>query len=100
MKLKDILSGINYEIVKGNLDVVVSDICYDSRKVSSGVMFVALVGATSDGHNYIDMAIEKGANVLVVEKDIVLDSDVIVISSIVLVLGYLNRDRIIDLFRK
>lgn len=79
MKLKDILSGINYEIVKGNLDVVVSDICYDSRKVSSGVMFVALVGATSDGHNYIDMAIEKGASVLIVENDIVLDSDVIVI---------------------
>lgn len=79
MKLNDILSGIEYEIIKENLDINISDVCYDSRKVSQGSVFVCLVGANSDGHDYIDMAINKGANAVVVEKDVEIDSDVTVI---------------------
>ena len=79
MKLEYLLYNINYQIVNGSLDFYVKDICYDSRKVSEGSLFVALVGANSDGHDYIDMAIEKGAKVIVVEKDIVVEDDVTVI---------------------
>lgn len=79
MKLKDVIKGISYELIKGNLDSEVEDICYDSRKVFSGCMFVCLVGANSDGHNYIDMAISKGARVIVIEKDVEIDADVTVI---------------------
>lgn len=42
----------------------------DSRKVKQGDTFVALKGATVDGHDYIDKAIENGATKVVVEKDI------------------------------
>lgn len=79
MNLNVILNDINYEIVKGNIDVDVSDICYDSRKVKDGSLFVALIGASSDGHDYIEMAINNGASVIVVEKDVEVDSDVTVI---------------------
>lgn len=79
MKLNDILCGIDYEVINGNIELDISDICYDSRKVSEGSLFVCLVGANSDGHDYIDMAIEKGASSIVVEKDIELNSNVTVI---------------------
>ena len=38
---------------------------YDSRKVAPGYCFFAVVGTASDGHNYIDSAIEKGAVAIV-----------------------------------
>ncbi|MYE07397.1 MAG: UDP-N-acetylmuramoyl-L-alanyl-D-glutamate--2,6-diaminopimelate ligase [Oligoflexia bacterium] len=46
----------------------VSAICTDSRKVTSGAVFVALKGKRQDGHDYLRSAIEKGAKVLVVEN--------------------------------
>lgn len=79
MKLKDILVNIDYEIIKGNIEPDINDICYDSRKVKEGSLFVCLVGANSDGHDYIDMAIDKGAICVVVEKDITIDRDVTII---------------------
>lgn len=79
MKLVNILDGIEYEIIKGNIDININDICYDSRKVSSHSLFVCLVGANSDGHDYINMAIDKGAIAVFVEKDIEVDSNITII---------------------
>jgi len=79
MKLVDLFKAIDYKIIKGNADVEVNGVCYDSRKVTSDSLFVALVGASSDGHDYIDMAISKGASVIVVEKDIEVNGNVTVI---------------------
>ena len=42
----------------------------DSRKVKPGQTFVALVGHTVDGHDYIDDAIKNGATKIVAEKSI------------------------------
>ena len=52
MKLNNILNGLEYSFIKGNIDVEISDIIYDSRKVTSGCVFVCLKGATVDGHNF------------------------------------------------
>lgn len=79
MKLTEILNDINYEVINGNLDIDISGICYDSRKVSERSLFVCLVGTNSDGHNYIDMAIDNGASVVVIEKDVLVEGDVTVI---------------------
>lgn len=79
MELKKILNNTIYELVKGNIDIDINDICYDSRKVTKGDMFVCLSGALSDGHNFIDMAIEKGASAIVIERDIDVNGDVTVI---------------------
>ncbi len=79
MKLEKILEGIEYELVKGNIDIEVNNIYYDSRKVEKESLFYCMKGTTVDGHDYIDSAIEKGASVIVISKDVNINSDVTVI---------------------
>ena len=67
MKLKKILTGIDIIETKGDLTKKVSDIHIDSRKVENGHLFVAVKGTQTDGHTYIEKAIEKGATVIVCE---------------------------------
>lgn len=46
---------------------VIRSICTDSRKVVPGSVFVAMKGCKTDGHDYLESALQKGAQVLVVE---------------------------------
>lgn len=79
--LKDLLAKIDYKCVRGTLDREVTDIIYDSRKVVPGSMFVCIPGAVVDGHGFAGAAVEAGAAVLLVEKEVELpaDTDVTVI---------------------
>ena len=70
MKLKELLKELNYQKVIGHLDQDIQQIDYDSRKVNEGSLFVCISGANVDGHRFIDSAIEKGARVIVVEKEV------------------------------
>ena len=79
MNLKKLLNKIEYTLLKGNEDVVVNDIAYDSRKVEDGYAFVSIVGNNVDGHDYIDDAIKSGASVLIVSRDIEVESGITVI---------------------
>lgn len=69
MKLEQILTGVEYELLQGTLDREVADIAYDSRKVKENVLFVAIEGTVVDGHKFIGNAVQAGANVIVVEKE-------------------------------
>ncbi len=69
MKLEQICSEIEYRLLKGNMETEVKDIIYDSRKIAKDTMFVCMVGAVTDGHNYIKDAVEKGASAIVVERE-------------------------------
>ena len=69
MKLEQICSEIEYRLLKGNMETEVKDIIYDSRKIVKDTMFVCMVGAVTDGHNYIKDAVEKGASAIVVERE-------------------------------
>ena len=40
----------------------------DSRTLEGGDVFIALKGARTDGHQFLDAAIEKGASSLIIEK--------------------------------
>ena len=53
IKLADILKGLSIEEVRGNTNISLSDITFDSRKASPGVLFVAVKGTKTDGHDYI-----------------------------------------------
>ncbi len=57
------------EYVFGNLDDDISSIEYDSREVKDKSLFVAIPGFTSDGHNFIKAAVEKGAKAVVVASE-------------------------------
>ena len=69
MKLSKICEEIEYTLLQGSLETEVRDIIYDSRKIAPETMFVCMVGAVTDGHKYIPDAVEKGASVIVLEKE-------------------------------
>ncbi|TXC78878.1 UDP-N-acetylmuramoyl-L-alanyl-D-glutamate--2,6-diaminopimelate ligase [Luteibaculum oceani] len=66
--LKDILYGCRIVEVKGNTNIAIEQINFDSRKVGKLHCFVAIAGTVSDGHHYIESAIEKGAIAVVCEE--------------------------------
>ncbi len=56
--------------IRGSTDVMISAIAYDSRKVVPGSVFFAIKGERSDGHDYVQAAIENGASVIVYDSNI------------------------------
>src|SRR5688572_27183999 len=68
MKLEILAQAINPIAVGGSLDRDVTGICYDSRRASEGCLFVALPGEKTDGTQFIDAAIDKGAIAVVSEQ--------------------------------
>lgn len=73
MKLGDLLK------ISGELaELEIKGITCDSRKVQEGFAFVCINGALSDGHTYAESAIEKGAAVLIAEKDTGFENQVLV----------------------
>lgn len=67
MKLSDLIESIHVRSVAGTLETEVSGVYHDSRKVQPGGVFVALKGGGSDGHHYIQAAIDKGAVAVISE---------------------------------
>lgn len=61
MKLKELLSGLNILTMTADMETEISGISYDSRSTKPGDLFVAIVGTVSDGHQYIEKAINAGA---------------------------------------
>ena len=68
MKLQKILQGLEPLEVHADLSREITGICYDSRAVKPGNLFVAICGYDTDGHKYIPMALEKGAACVLCEK--------------------------------
>lgn len=66
--LKDILYKVSLTSTFGNMDVEVAGICFDSRQVKPGFLFVAVKGTLSDGHEYIVKASTSGASIIVCEQ--------------------------------
>ncbi|WP_414000189.1 UDP-N-acetylmuramoyl-L-alanyl-D-glutamate--2,6-diaminopimelate ligase [Flavobacterium sp. W1B] len=63
--LKDILYKVAIEVVHGATDISIGKIDFDSRKIEKNDAFVAIRGSISDGHDYIQKAIEQGAVAIV-----------------------------------
>ena len=69
MQLKTLLATTPVRHVFGSVDRPVENIAYDSRRVQRHTMFVALRGEKADGHQFIGHAIDKGASVIVAERE-------------------------------
>jgi len=65
--LKDILYKVSIRSVLGNTDMAITGLAIDSRKVSTGNCFIAVKGSATDGHVFIENAIERGATSIVCE---------------------------------
>ena len=53
----------------GNSETVIKDIEHDSRKATEGTLFVCMVGAHVDGHDFIPQAKEKGAVAIITDNE-------------------------------
>lgn len=68
IELKNILYRVSLTSTSGDMGVQVKGVCFDSRTVQPGFLFVAVIGTQSDGHAFIDAAIQKGASVIVCQQ--------------------------------
>ena len=68
MNLKEMLIGLDGLKAKGNIDIEITGIAFNSKEVQKGYLFVAIKGFETDGHEYIKEAIEAGASAIVIEE--------------------------------
>ncbi|TAN11269.1 MAG: UDP-N-acetylmuramoyl-L-alanyl-D-glutamate--2,6-diaminopimelate ligase [Chitinophagaceae bacterium] len=66
--LQNILYKVRSVALIGNTDVEVNGLCIDSRRVVPGNVFIASRGVHTDGHQFIESAIEKGAVAIICEE--------------------------------
>ncbi len=59
--LKDILYKVSIEAVKGSTEATINKIEFDSRKMELNDVFVAIRGTISNGHDFIEKALNQGA---------------------------------------
>ena len=69
MKLKELLRDIPVLAMTADPEMEIKNICYDSRTVEEGDLFVAVEGFKSDGHRFIPMAVEKGAAAVLCSRE-------------------------------
>jgi UDP-N-acetylmuramoyl-L-alanyl-D-glutamate--2,6-diaminopimelate ligase len=68
MHLGDLIQKLTVKTVQGSIDREITGIRYDSRRVVPGDLFVAVKGFVSDGHAFMEQAVEKGAVAVVGEQ--------------------------------
>jgi UDP-N-acetylmuramoyl-L-alanyl-D-glutamate--2,6-diaminopimelate ligase len=68
MRWSDAVKAVGTIQVAGRQDIDVRGVQYDSRRVSAADVFVAMRGGTTDGNQYIDSAIRKGAAAVVTDS--------------------------------
>ncbi len=59
--VKDVLEATGGVLLSGSEDVIIKDVCDDSRKIKEGDLFVPFLGNNVDGHRFIESAMEVGA---------------------------------------
>ncbi len=90
MKLKQLLVDITVLQTNVDMEMEITSIVYDSRKVEKGSLFVAISGFASDGNRFIPMAMEKGAVAVVTAKKPDIDVPYILVKSDRLALALLG----------
>ena len=87
MTLAEVAGVVGGRIVDGDPDIVVTSACADSRDAIPGSLFVAIVGARVDGHDYVAEARERGAVVALTSRRV--GSPAVVVDDPVVALGLL-----------
>ena len=67
-ELGNLLNGVEVKSFSGNREMIITDIVFDSRKITDGSLFVAVKGSRSDGHDFIESAVKNGAPAVICER--------------------------------
>lgn len=70
MNLKEILVGLEGLKVRGNLDIQIDNLDKDSRNIKEKGLFIAIKGFDTDGHDFIEKAIEQGAIAVILQEGV------------------------------
>ena len=81
MKLKELLADVQVIKATADMELEINQVCYDSRKVTPGSLFVAVTGYVTDGNKYIPMALEKGAAAVVTAVEPTFDIPYVLVES-------------------
>ena len=73
MKLSELLNNITVNEIRGNENIEISNISYDTRKVDEKSLFVCIKGINTDRHEFVAQAYEKGCRVFVSEYPLTLE---------------------------
>ncbi len=87
LTLAEIVAATGGKLSGGSPDTPIIDVNTDSRVIGEGMLFVALVGETFDGHDFAASAIERGGVAAVVSKDIELPGAKILVQDTLKALG-------------
>ncbi len=72
MKLKELLNGLDLLEIQADLELDITGVCYDSRQVRPGDLFVAIAGFAADGHKFIPKALADGAAAVLCQEPTVM----------------------------
>ena len=75
MLLKELIKEIENLDVRGSTNIKVNNVSKNSSEIKPGDLFVAIKGSKSDGHDFINDAIIKGAKCILCEKIIDVEDD-------------------------
>ena len=92
MKLKQLLQDVKVLQSSVDMELEISEVAYDSRKVTPGSLFVAITGFVTDGNQYIPMALQKGAAAVVTAVQPAEDIPYILVESERLALAVIGRN--------
>lgn len=70
MTIKELIVNIRIKEIRGEVTRPVTAIHFDSRKVVPGSVFVAVKGRTTDGHKFIDIAVDRGAVCVIAQEEV------------------------------
>jgi UDP-N-acetylmuramoyl-L-alanyl-D-glutamate--2,6-diaminopimelate ligase len=78
-KISLLVEKLDYELLQGSLEGEISELVYDTRKVTKDAMFVCIVGTAFDSHEKAAEVAAAGAKVLIVSKEVTVPENVTVI---------------------
>lgn len=78
-KIRLLVENLEYELVQGSVDGEITELVYDTRKVTKDCMFVCIAGTAFDSHEKAGEIAAAGAKVLIVSKEVEVPEDVTVL---------------------
>lgn len=66
--IKDYINHLGTKQIVGNKKATFNTIVFDSRQIEADCIFVAIKGTQSDGHQYIESSVKKGASIIICEQ--------------------------------